>query len=65
MCSVNQSILVLLYGSETIWQEEQMSRIRAVQMDNLRDLLGIRRMDRIQNTGIRELCRMMKQGWMK
>ena len=33
-----------MYGSETmLWKER--SRIRDVQMDNLRDLLGIRRMD--------------------
>ena len=37
---------VLTYGSETmIWKEER-SRIRAAQMDNLRGLLGIRRMDK-------------------
>ena len=44
---LDESLLVpvLTYGSETvIWKEEEMSRIRAVQMDNLRDLLGIRRM---------------------
>ena len=35
-------------------------RIRAVQMDNLRGLLGIRRMDRVPNAGIRNLCGMMK-----
>ena len=35
---------VLIYGSETmLWKER--SRIMAVQMDNLRGLLGIRRMD--------------------
>ena len=39
-------------------------RIRAVQMDNLRGLLGIRRMDRVPNAWIRELCRVMK-GLMK
>ena len=33
---------VLTYGSDTVlWNEKQKSRIRAVQMDNLRDLLGI------------------------
>ena len=33
---------VLLYGSETmIWKEKERSRIRAVQMDSLRGLLGI------------------------
>ena len=35
-----------LYGSETmLWKENERSRIRAVQMDSLRGLLGIRRMD--------------------
>ena len=29
-------------------------------MDNLRSLLGIRRMDRVLNTGIRELCGVVK-----
>ena len=37
---------VLMYDSETIiWREKEISRVRAVQMDNLRGLLGIRRMD--------------------
>ena len=35
-------------------------RIRAVQMDNLRGLLGIRRMNRVPNAQIRELCRVTK-----
>ena len=37
---------VRMYGSESmLWKEKERSRIRAVQMDNLRGLLGIRRMD--------------------
>ena len=37
---------VLTYASETfLWKEKERSWIRAVQMDNLRGLLGIRRMD--------------------
>ena len=53
---------VLMYGSKTmLWKEKESSRVRAVQMDNLRGLLGIRRMDRVPNTWIRELCG-MKQG---
>ena len=36
---------VLTYGSETMICKEERSRIRAVQMDNLKDLLGVRRMD--------------------
>ena len=42
-----------------IWREER-SRIRAVQMDNPRGLLGIRRMDKVLNAWIRELCGVMK-----
>ena len=39
---------VLMYGSERmLWKEKERSRVRAVQMDNLRGLLGIRRMDRV------------------
>ena len=38
---------VLKYGSETmLWKEKEISRIRAVQMDNIRVLLGIKRMDK-------------------
>ena len=41
---------LLMYGSETmIWKEKERPRIRAVQMDNLRGLLGIRRMDKVPN----------------
>ena len=37
---------VLIYGNETmIWKEKEMSRSRAVQIDNLRSLLGIRKMN--------------------
>ena len=34
-------------------EEKEWSRIRAVQMDNLRGLLGIRRMDKVPNAQIR------------
>ena len=43
-----------------IWREEERSKIRAVQMDNLRGLLGIRRMDKVLNAQIRQLCRVTK-----
>ena len=50
-----------MYTSETmIWKEKEKSRIRYVQMDNLRGLLGIRIIDKIPNAGIRELCGVMK-----
>ena len=52
---------VLIYGSETmLWKEKERSRIRAVQMDNLKGLLGIRRMDRVPKERIRELCGVKK-----
>ena len=47
---------VLLYCSETtIWREKERSRTSAVQMDSLRGLLDIRRMDRMPNARIGEL----------
>ena len=56
---------VLMYGSETmLWKYEERSRIRAVQKDNLRGLLGIRRMNSVLNAWVRELCA-VKKGLMK
>ena len=52
---------VLTYGSEAIIWKKEMSRIRGVQMDNLRGLLGNRRMDKVLNAGIRELCGVTKR----
>ena len=50
-------VSVLTYGIETMkWIEKERSRIRAVQRDSLRGLLSIRKMDRIPNARIRELC---------
>ena len=50
-----------MYGSETlVWKEKKRSRVRTVQMDNLKGLLDIWRMDRIPNTRIRELCGVKK-----
>ena len=46
---------VLMYGSETMmWKEEERSRIRTMQMDNLRWLLRAERMDRVPNAQLRE-----------
>ena len=36
------------------------SRVKAVQMDNFRGLLGIMRMDKVPNARIRELCKVKK-----
>ena len=47
---------VLMYGSETMLWKKERSRIMAVKINNLRRFLGIRRMDRVPNTWIRESC---------
>ena len=47
---------VLIYWSRKMLWKKKRSRLRAVQMDNLRGLLGIRRIDKFQNARIRELC---------
>ena len=52
---------VLMYRSETmLWKVKERSRIKATQMDNIRRLLGIRRMDMVPNSCIRELCGVKK-----
>ena len=52
---------VLMYDSETmLWKKKERFRVSAVKMDNLRGLLGIRRMDRVPNSRIRELCGVRK-----
>ena len=45
-----------MYGNRTMIQEKGRSRIRAVQKDNLKGLLGIRGIGRVPNARIRELC---------
>ena len=53
--------LRMVVSSEAItWREKERSRIWAVQMDNLRGLLGIRRMDKVPNARIRHLCGVTK-----
>ena len=50
-----------MYGSKTmLWKEKERSRIRAVDIDNLRGFIGIRRMDKVPNAWIKELCRLKK-----
>ena len=45
---------VLMHGSETmLWKEKEKSRIKDVQMDNLRGFFGIRKMDRVPNARIK------------
>ena len=60
---LNESLMVpvLTYGSEImIWKKKEKSRIRAVQKDNLKGLLGIRRLDKVPYTRIRLLCELKK-----
>ena len=53
---------VLKNGSEImIWKEKLKSRIRAVQIDKLRGLLGIWRMDKVPNARIKQLCGVTKK----
>ena len=50
-------VSIPIYNSEImIKKEKERFRVRAVQMDNLRGLLGTRRMDKVPNAWIRELC---------
>ena len=49
-------MLILLYGYETMMWRKAKFRIRAIQMDNLRGVLDIRRMDSVPNAWITELC---------
>ena len=61
---MHQSLLlpIIMYSSETlVWKEKGRSRIIAVQMDKLRGLLGIRRMDKDPNAHIWELYGVMKE----
>ena len=52
---------VPMYGGESmILKKKKRSRVRAVQMDNLRGLLDIRRMNKVPNARIREFCSVMK-----
>ena len=52
---------VLMYGSEIMLRKKkERCKVRTVQMDNLRGLLGIRRVDIVWNACIRELCGVTK-----
>ena len=54
ICSFHETLLVPVL---MLWKEKERSRVRAIQMDNLRGLLGIRRMDMSLNAWIGELFR--------
>ena len=62
VCSLSMLSCYTLYWSETVvWREKERFRIRVVQMDNLRSLLGISKMDRVSNAWIREFCGVAKE----
>ena len=45
-----------MYGNETVvWRLKENSRVRDIQMDNLRDLLGVRRINRVLNAWVRRV----------
>ena len=44
-----------MYGREAIiWKQKERSMVRIIQIDNLRGLQGIRKMDKVSNARIRE-----------
>ena len=59
---VYQTLLItVMYGSMiVIWKDKKKSRIRDIQMNNLRGFLCIKRIDEVSNAQIRELCRVTK-----
>ena len=52
---------VLLYSSETmVLNKKYRSKVQCVQMDNLRGVLGVRRINKVRNELIREWCGVKK-----
>src|SRR5678815_335511 len=46
-----------MYSSESmVWNKRYRSKVQCVQMDNLRSVLGVRRIDKMRNERIGELC---------
>ena len=56
------SILFCCMAVRLIWREKVRRRIRAVWIDNLIGLLGIRIIDKVPNAQIMELCEVTKGG---
>ena len=54
-CMSHCSFLFLFMVVRVILKKEERSRIRAVQMDNLKGVLSIRRMDKVPYAQIKEL----------
>src|SRR5678815_1535115 len=61
MCIRDRLLPVLMYRSETmVWNKRYRSKVQCVQMENLRGMLGVRRIDKMSNERIRELCGVKK-----
>ena len=49
---------VLMYDSKAmVWSQNYKPKLQAVQLDNLRSVLGLRKIDKMRNEAIRELCK--------
>src|SRR5678816_1585400 len=49
------------YSSETmVWNKKYRSKVQCVQMDNLRGMLGVKRIDKMRNERFRKLCGVKK-----
>ena len=61
--SIHEGVLVptLTYGCETlVWNAEARSKVRAVEMSNLRNICGVRRIDKIRNQEVLRRCGVKK-----
>ena len=61
---VHESMLlpVVMYGSkEMVWSQNYRSEVQTVQMNYLRRVLGVRKIDKMRNEVIIELCRIKKR----
>ena len=55
-------LLVVMYGSkEMVWSQNYRSEVQTVQMNYLRRVLGVRKIDKMRNEVIIELCRIKKR----
>ena len=55
-------LLFLMYGNEiTLWKKKERAMIRPVQMENLKGIIGSRRMDRAPNARNKDLCEVTKE----
>lgn len=66
--AIHEGVLIptLTYGSECwVWQKKNESRLNAVEMRSLRNMCGLRLVDRVRNSVIREKCGLKEDVVMK